>query len=170
MNKHNGNTSTSGSTTVRRWLLAIAILASAGAMATASAAYAGGGDMFAHHGHGSHQPMDAAAMDKHIDKLVERVLGDGTPAQKAQLATIARSAMNDAHQLHAQMRQAHQRMHALLMAPVVDRAALEQLRLEQVQQVDAVSKRIVAALADAAELLTPAQRAKLADHLGRRMH
>ena len=43
------------------------------------------------------------------------------------------------------------------------RADLEKLRAEQVGAADAVSKRVVQAIADAAEVLTPEQRKKLND-------
>jgi Spy/CpxP family protein refolding chaperone len=56
------------------------------------------------------------------------------------------------------------------MAPTIDRVALERLRVEQVQNVDALSKRILAAVEDAAEVLTPEQRQKFARHLQGRMH
>jgi Spy/CpxP family protein refolding chaperone len=65
------------------------------------------------------------------------------------------------------MRQGHLRAHQLLTAPAIDRAALEELRVQQMQQMDLISKRILVAVADAAEVLTPAQRAKLAGHLGK---
>jgi Spy/CpxP family protein refolding chaperone len=56
------------------------------------------------------------------------------------------------------------------MAPVVDRAALEQLRVEQMQRMDLVSRRILVAVEDAADVLTPEQRARFAEQLRSRMH
>jgi Spy/CpxP family protein refolding chaperone len=56
------------------------------------------------------------------------------------------------------------------MAPVIDRAALERLRAEQMQRMDVISRRILAAVEDAAEVLTPEQRAKFAEHLRQHMH
>jgi Spy/CpxP family protein refolding chaperone len=35
---------------------------------------------------------------------------------------------------------------------------------------DFISRRVLAAVEDAADVLTPEQRAKFAEHLGRRMH
>ncbi|MDB5407995.1 MAG: uncharacterized protein JWL84_2907 [Rhodospirillales bacterium] len=51
----------------------------------------------------------------------------------------------------------------LLRAPTVDRAAVEKLRADQVAKIDATSKKLVAAVLDIADQLTPEQRAKLAD-------
>jgi Spy/CpxP family protein refolding chaperone len=57
---------------------------------------------------------------------------------------------------------AHKRAHELLLQPTMDRAALEALRAEQIASADEASKKLVQFLADAADVLTPEQRAKLA--------
>ena len=56
----------------------------------------------------------------------------------------------------------------LLSAPTIDRAAIERLRAEQIQGADAVSKRMAQAFADAAEVLTPDQRKKVAERMQKR--
>jgi protein CpxP len=48
---------------------------------------------------------------------------------------------------------------------VIDRAALEQLRAEQMGRMDLMSRRMLSAMEDAADVLTPEQRAKFAEHL-----
>jgi Spy/CpxP family protein refolding chaperone len=175
MNKHDEKASNHAparkNRLARRWILAATLAMAAGAMATAGASFAGSGDgMFGHHRHGQHMAMDPAALDKHIDNMVNQVLADGTPEQKAKLAGIVKSAFADLRPAHDQFHLAHARAHALLTSPVIDRAALEQLRVEQMQQMDFVSKRVLEAVEDAAELLTPTQRVKFADHLRARMH
>jgi Spy/CpxP family protein refolding chaperone len=45
----------------------------------------------------------------------------------------------------------------------VDRAALEAVRVEAIQHMDLASKDLVKAVADVAEVLTPAQRQQLAE-------
>jgi Spy/CpxP family protein refolding chaperone len=144
----------------RRWLIAAALAVAACA---AGASFANGGPHLpAHQGH--------AGRMAHIDKMVGQFAADASADQKSRVASIAKAAMADLRPAHAQFRQAHARAHELLMAPVIDRAALEQLRAAQMQQMDFISRRILAAVEDAAELLTPAQRAKFTDHLKASMH
>lgn len=149
-----------GSLPARRWLAVVAI-----AVAAAGASFAGAAPGLHHPGHAGPMAMDPAAMDAHIDKMVAQLAGDATPDQQARVAAIAKKAMADLRPAHEQRRQMHVRAHALLMAPVVDRATLEQLRAGHVQQVDAGSRRIVEAVADAADVLTPEQRLRFAGHL-----
>ena len=164
MNQHNDNTVSPA--VPRRWILAAALVAALGA-AGASVAGEGFGGM---HGHGGHHAMDPASAAKHIDKMIATIAPDATPQQKARLTEIAKAAFADLQPLHAQLRDAHKRAHELLMQPVIDRAALEALRVEQMQRVDAVSKRVLAAVEDAAEILTPEQRTRFAEHMHKRMH
>ncbi|WP_181161217.1 Spy/CpxP family protein refolding chaperone [Labrys okinawensis] len=51
----------------------------------------------------------------------------------------------------------------LLRAPTIDKAAVEKLRSDFVARTDAKSKRFVEAVLSVADVLTPEQRAKLAD-------
>jgi Spy/CpxP family protein refolding chaperone len=172
MNTNNDNNTGHAATRVtrsgRRWLVAAVLAVAAGA---AGVSFANGGPALpGHHGHASHMAMDPAAMDAHIDKMVGQFASDASADQKARVAAILKAAMADLRPAHAQFRQAHARAHELLMAPVIDRAALEQLRAAQMQQLDLISRRILAAVEDAADVLTPAQRATFADHLKASMH
>jgi protein CpxP len=54
---------------------------------------------------------------------------------------------------------------ALLSAPSIDTAAIEKLRSERISAVDGASKAWVSAMVEAAQVLTPEQRAKLADEI-----
>ena len=152
----------------RRWLIGATL---AVATAAAGASFADGGPHM--HGHRSHagvMAMEPAAMDAHIDQVVAQFAPDASPDQKARVAAIAKAAMADLRPPHAQLRQGHVRAHELLMAPVIDRAALEQLRAAQIRQMDLISRRILAAVEDAAEVLTPAQRERFAAQLRAHMH
>jgi Spy/CpxP family protein refolding chaperone len=156
----------------RRWVIAGLIVAGAGTLATGGVELAGAAVQHAvgHHRMGAHAAMDPAEMDRHIGQLVDHVLAEGTPEQKARLATIIRSTHAELAPVHQQFHQAHERARALLMQPNVDRAALESLRAEQVRQLDATSRRLVQGLEDAADMLTPEQRSRLFDHMASQMH
>jgi protein CpxP len=167
MKTHNDNHSAASATrTGRRWLIAAALAVAAGA---AGASFASGVALPGHHGHAAHMAVDPAAMDAHIDKMVGQFAADASPDQQARVAAIAKAAMADLRPAHAQFRQAHARAHELLTAPVIDRAALEQLRAVQMQRMDFISRRILTAVEDAADVLTPEQRAKFGAHLRARM-
>ena len=159
-----------GLTRPRRWGMAsLIVIIGAITMATGAATLAGAAQSMAGH-HMAGHAMDPAEMDRHINALVDNVLAEGTPEQKARLAAIIRSAHADIAPFHAQLRQAHQRAHSLLMQPRVDRVALESLRAEEIRQLDATSRRLVQAIGDAADLLTPEQRGRLFQHMQGQMH
>ena len=67
--------------------------------------------------------------------------------------------MKAAHEAHSA---AFRQFHEAMTAPSIDRARLESLRAEQIKSFDETSKRLVTAISDAAEVLTPEQRAALA--------
>jgi len=174
MNEHHDTTTASPEKrSPRRWAIAAALVAAIGATVAAGASYAGEGFGMHGHGHGHHGKManmNPATAAKHIDKMIERIAPDATAQQKARLSEIAKSAFADLKPMHAQFRESHKRVHELLMQPAIDRVALEQLRVEQMQRADAVSKRILAAVTDAAEVLTPEQRVAFHKHMQKRMH
>jgi Spy/CpxP family protein refolding chaperone len=66
--------------------------------------------------------------------------------------------------LHAARREAIE----LLSQDKVDPAALEALRAKQIGLADEASRRLTRAIAEAADVLTPAQRKELAAHFARR--
>ncbi|HEY5634257.1 MAG TPA: Spy/CpxP family protein refolding chaperone [Burkholderiaceae bacterium] len=130
------------------------------------------------HPHGHHYrgwgrggAPDPQRMAERVDRVVERVLSrvGASDAQKQKVADIARRAMAELAPMRAKMRQARRRGVDLLAAPAIDRAAIERLRAERVQDVDALSRRISGAMIEAAEVLSAEQRAKLRAAFGRRM-
>jgi protein CpxP len=150
----------------RRWLMAAALAVAA---AAAGASFANGTGLPGHHGHAALMEMSPAAMDAHIDKMVGQFAPDASPDQKARLTAICKAALSDLRPAHAQMRQAHARAQELLTSPVIDRAELERLRAGQMQRMDTISRRMLAAMEDAADVLTPQQRAKFVEHLSSHM-
>lgn len=116
------------------------------------------------------ESFDPARMDQRIERMAKHfaVEIDATPEQSAKLAEIARGAAQDLRPIRETLRDARKRGMTLLTAPNVDRAAIEQLRSEQIRAADAASKRLTQALADAADVLTPEQRKMAAERLGKR--
>ncbi len=100
------------------------------------------------------------------DRIVSAV--DGTPEQKQRIDTISQAALKDLMPLRDQSRAARAKAVELLSAATIDRGAIETLRRDQMGLADTASKRIAQALADTAEVLTPAQRVKLAERMQRR--
>jgi len=117
------------------------------------------------------EPLDPAEMARRLDWRIGRLVSDvgGTPQQKDQLVAIATAAMADLKPLREQARAGRRQGLDLLAAQTVDRAALEQLRVAQMQLADTSSRRVLQAMADAADVLTPEQRAKAAERLKQRM-
>jgi periplasmic protein CpxP/Spy len=115
-------------------------------------------------------PIDPADLDKHLDRMLKHLYVelDATDEQKRALEPIVKQAARDLlparEHLHAGRREAIE----LLTQERVDPAALEALRAKQIALADESSRRLTRAIADAAEVLTPAQRKELAAHFARR--
>ena len=114
-------------------------------------------------------PLDPAKLDEHLDRMLKHlyVEVDATDAQKQQLAPIVKAAARDLLPMRDRMRDARLQAVAMLSQPTVDRAALEALRANQFQLAEQASRRFTQALADVADVLTPEQRAKLAERVTR---
>jgi len=122
--------------------------------------------VYAHQGIGLHGPMGGHGMEMHLDHI-QAMLGrvGASDAQKAQINETLKSAFNDMKGMHERHSQVLEQFHQLLLAPSVDRARIESLRAEQIKAMDEASKRLVGAIDDAAEILTPEQRAALAEEI-----
>ena len=121
-----------------------------------------------HQMHGERGEMTPEMSAKRIDRMIERLLPDATPEQKTKVRTLANAAAKDLMPLRKQRRDAHQQGMTLLAQPSVDRAALEQVRATEMQLDEQTSKRMTSALADIAEVLTPAQRVRVAEQMAKR--
>ncbi|MDT8760240.1 periplasmic heavy metal sensor [Sphingomonas psychrotolerans] len=149
----------------RGWILAATFALTAGTVGLAGAGLAQSGQGMArmHRMHGG--MADPAAMDAHVDAMLKELVPDATPDQAARLKAATKAMHGEMGAVHAQLEQTHQRLHALLLAPEIDRAALETARAEQVRQIDQASRQFIDKMVDAAAVLTPAQRAGIAAKL-----
>ena len=154
------------STWCRRWgrraLVAgglAALLASASAMANP-----GPGGF----GHGHDLQSSQERMELRTRQMLRKV--DATPEQQAKIGAIVATAVKDIHPLREQARAARRDAMKLMGAPAIDRNAAEQLRVQQIALHEQISKRMMQAMLDAAEVLTPQQREKLAKTMAERHH
>lgn len=145
----------------RRWFAGLAALGGLGLLGAQAHA----------HGWGRRGSLDPQEMARRLDYRIGRLMQDigGTAQQKDRLVAIAAAAQAELRPLREQRREARRRGLDLLAAPVIDRVALEQARVAQMQAADASSRRWLQAMAEAAEVLTPEQRTKVAARLKQRM-
>jgi Spy/CpxP family protein refolding chaperone len=118
---------------------------------------------------------DVMDRDKRIARHVAHLLhgSDVTKDQIAKITSVYQAAAADLAPLHANGRELHQHMGDLLSAPSIDRAAIETVRVQLQQMHETGSRRMTQARIEASEVLTPAQRVKVAAMLrerGERMH
>ncbi len=160
----------------RGWLGVLALLALGLAAAAAAApsgllAHARHGHGFFRHGgsdhgffrHGAHGHGGHALGEEHIARGVRHLLeeADASDAQTEAVTAIVTAAAADLRALHDAQTGHREAFGAALLA--ADRAALEVQRAEALAALEGASERVVAALADAAEVLTPEQRQRLAE-------
>jgi Spy/CpxP family protein refolding chaperone len=140
-----------------RLLIGATVLALSSAVALSAWAHPGG------RGHGGmggeHAPWIADRMLRGID---------ATDDQRAQIRQIMQSAATDLKQQRDAARTLRERQLELFSQPTVDAAAVEALRQQMLQQHDQRSRRMTQAMLDASRVLTPEQRAKLADRMKQR--
>jgi Spy/CpxP family protein refolding chaperone len=108
---------------------------------------------------GSPFPLGGRGMTRMLDDI------KATDTQRAQIQQIAEAARTDIGKLHADHRQWHEQSMTLLTQPKIDAAAAEKLRLQMLAHHDQVSKRMMTAMLETAQVLTPEQRSQLAQKL-----
>lgn len=152
----------------RRWALAAALVvvsaASVGASAWAQGEPAG---RWGHAGAMAFGPGLFMGSPQRVARGVDRLL-DGlhaTEAQRTQILQIAQAASTDLQTQHEAGRSLFERHLQVLTAPVVDAAAAEQLRQQMLAQHDQVTRRMLQAVLQISQVLTPEQRATLAQRV-----
>lgn len=94
-----------------------------------------------------------------LDRALRSV--EASREQRAQIRTIVGEARSELRPVVWEALDRRDALAALLEAETLDRAAFETLRKETLASLDAASERALKAFLDAAEVLTPAQRAEL---------
>ena len=131
------------------------------------------GAWFGRHGcgHGHHGGGDPEAVRERAAFVAEWVLRriDGTEAQREQVTATLEKLIDDVYPLAEQHRANRDGILAELSSPSVDREAIQELRRAEMELVEVASIKLVDALADMAQTLTPEQRGELVE-LARHHH
>ena len=111
--------------------------------------------------------FDPARAEERADRMVRHLAieVDATNEQTDKLRAIMKATVKDLVPLREKIKSARERVRELHTAPTIDRAAIEQLRSEQMANVDAASRRIAQGLEDSADVLSLEQRRKVEEKL-----
>lgn len=113
-------------------------------------------------GHGMGLPFAGPGFDRLLDDV------QATDAQRKQIQGIADKARTDLRALHDKAHAQHQGAMAIWTSPKLDAAEAEKQRQQMLAHHDQVSKRMMQAMLDVGQVLTPEQRAKAAAVLQQR--
>jgi periplasmic protein CpxP/Spy len=126
-------------------------------------------------GEGAHSRMHGGpegggmwANPKRMDRLLDSV--KATDAQRAQIKQIMQAAAADMATQRDAGRSLHERALAVFTAPTVDANAAEQVRQQMLAQHDQGSRRMMVAMLDVSRVLTPEQRAQMAERMQQHRH
>ncbi|MFY7867045.1 Spy/CpxP family protein refolding chaperone [Roseateles sp.] len=133
----------------------VALLSLAAAAAQAMGPMGGG---LSHRGGGADMMMAGR-----MERLLEDA--DASEAQRAQIKQIMNAAKADLKNQRDAGRQLREQAMALFTAPNVDAGAVEVWRQQMQSQRETASKRMTQAMVEAAGVLSPEQRAKLAERM-----
>ena len=120
--------------------------------------------------HAGKHRMSPEKAEKRTQRMIERLVPDATPEQKIKLAAIAKARFDELRPLKEKLRAARADEMKLLSQPTIDRNALEKARQANQQLADQRSRIVTKSFADAAEVLTPAQRVAVAEKLAKHHH
>jgi periplasmic protein CpxP/Spy len=160
---------------LRRFVFVSALLVTGGVIGAVIAGpvlgQGGFGPPWAHQNWAHHRHMggDRMFFPGPIERGVERLgwATDASTEQKQKINAIAQKAADDIFALRQKHLEARKQIIDTLAAPTVDRAKLEALRADQMKLAETATRRVTDAVADIADVLTPAQRADLGQRVER---
>jgi protein CpxP len=114
--------------------------------------------------------MSPEAAKEHLQIASKWLLRDidASAEQQDRVNAIVTGAVDDLFRLRERHQQNRDAFHQQLGGATIDRAALEEIRKSEMGVADEASKRLVQALADVSDVLTPEQRQALAERIHRR--
>lgn len=156
----------------RKWLiggaLGLTALVGLGAVQAMSQPWGGhGGPGFGRHGW---HRMDPATMGPRVDFGVDLILGrvQASAEQKTKVGNTIKGILQDAPAFRKGHEDARDQLIKLLKAEKFDKADLERLRAERIRAMDEASKKVVQAIGEVADTLTPKQRQELVEFAEKR--
>lgn len=109
--------------------------------------------------------------DEEIEKRINRVVRhvaieiDATDEQQQKIVALVTAVAKEMKPLRENLLANRRQMHDLLLAETIDREAMERIRAARIAEVDQLSKNVVVAVADVAEILTVEQRRTLEERI-----
>lgn len=141
------------------WLLASAPAAAFGPAFMAEAADTGGSG-------GGGDGRDRDFMGRRLERILDHL--QATEPQKQQLRALFLRVGPELRAVRAERRQVKAAMMRAFAAEPIDRGAIEKLRQEGVRNAERTSALWARVAVEAGQILTPAQRQKVVEHLARR--
>jgi len=148
-----------------RWLMAGTVVVACATVAlSADAQERGPGPM---HGAGPGGMMMFGGSPEHVARHVDHMLDglNASDAQRTQIKQIAQAAAADLKAQREAGKALRERGLQIFAAPTVDANAAESVRQQIEAQHDQASRRMLQAMLDVSRVLTPEQRAKLAERV-----
>jgi protein CpxP len=139
------------------------LIAAAGLVGSSAFAQPMMGGGYGHHGHHGAMGASPERMARHLDRMLDGL--NATDAQRAQIKQIAAAAAADLKTQREAVRGLRERQMQIFTAPTVDARAAEQVRQEMLAHHDQVSRRMTQAMLEASRVLTPEQRARIAERM-----
>lgn len=145
----------------------LAGLAGAGLLTATGSGFGGdNGSAMRAGGHFIHARMGGFMMERRIGHVLDEL--DATQEQEDKLWEIIDAARAELRPVAREFHGTREEVIDIIGAATIDREAAEKLRSERIAAIDEASRKMTAALLDAAEVLTAEQRAKLAEHIKER--
>lgn len=146
-----------------KWMLLSLLVAASSAVALSAWAQPPGPR---HHGDGPGMMWGPMGGGRGMDRMLTDI--GASDAQRSQIKQIWQAAESDLRAQREQNRGLHERAMEVFTAPNVDANAAEAVRQQMLQQHDQASKRMMQAMLDVSRVLTPEQRAKMAERMKQR--